>query len=71
MKSFGIASNRQALTGSVCVGHQQTKISLRMSGSLWDGIRQQANKLDVPYQSLMQACWTEKLCVVNGQTQKP
>ncbi|NBP11184.1 MAG: hypothetical protein EBV33_10015, partial [Betaproteobacteria bacterium] len=30
-----------------------TSISLRLSDSLLDGIRQQANKLDVPYQSLM------------------
>ena len=38
-----------------------TSISLRLSDSLLDGIRQQANKLDVPYQSLMQVWLTEKL----------
>ena len=30
-----------------------TSISLRLTDSLLDGIRQEANKLDVPYQSLM------------------
>jgi predicted DNA binding CopG/RHH family protein len=38
-----------------------TSISLRLSDSLLDGIRQQANKLDVPYQSLMKVWLTEKL----------
>jgi len=38
-----------------------TSISLRLSDSLLDGIRQQANKLDVPYQSLMKIWLTEKL----------
>lgn len=38
-----------------------TSISLRMSDSLLDGIRRQANKLDVPYQSLMKVWLTEKL----------
>jgi predicted DNA binding CopG/RHH family protein len=38
-----------------------TSISLRLSDSLLDGIRQQANKMDVPYQSLMKIWLTEKL----------
>jgi len=38
-----------------------TSISIRLSDSLLDGIRQQANKLDVPYQSLMKVWLTEKL----------
>jgi predicted DNA binding CopG/RHH family protein len=38
-----------------------TSISLRLSDSLLVGIRQQANKLDVPYQSLMKIWLTEKL----------
>jgi predicted DNA binding CopG/RHH family protein len=38
-----------------------TSISLRLSDSLLDGIRLQANKLDVPYQSLMKVWLTEKL----------
>mgnify|MGYP003334928837 CR=1 FL=1 len=38
-----------------------TSISLRLSDSLLDGIRQQANMLDVPYQSLMKVWLTEKL----------
>ncbi len=38
-----------------------TSISLRLSDSLLDGIRRQANKLDVPYQSLMKVWLTEKL----------
>ena len=43
-----------------------TSISLRLSDSLLDGIRQQANKLDVPYQSLMKVWLTEKLREANG-----
>ena len=42
-----------------------TSISLRLSDSLLDGIRQQANKLDVPYQSLMKVWLTEKLREAN------
>ena len=42
-----------------------TSISLRLSDSLLDGIRQQANKLDVPYQSLMNVWLTEKLREAN------
>jgi predicted DNA binding CopG/RHH family protein len=38
-----------------------TSISLRLTDSLLNGIRQQANKLDVPYQSLMKVWLTEKL----------
>jgi len=38
-----------------------TSISLRLSDSLLDEVRQQANKLDVPYQSLMKVWLTEKL----------
>ena len=38
-----------------------TSISIRLSDSLLDGIRQQANKLDVPYQSLMKVWLTDKL----------
>ena len=38
-----------------------TSISLRLSDSLLEGIRQQANKLDVPYQSLMKIWLMEKL----------
>ncbi len=38
-----------------------TSISIRLSDSLLDGIRQQANKLDIPYQSLMKVWLTEKL----------
>jgi predicted DNA binding CopG/RHH family protein len=43
-----------------------TSISLRLTDSLLDGIRQEANKLDVPYQSLMKVWLTEKLREVNG-----
>ena len=43
-----------------------TSISLRLSDSLLDGIRQHANKLDVPYQSLMKVWLTEKLREANG-----
>ena len=43
-----------------------TSISLRLSDSLLDGIRQQANKLDVPYQSLMKVWLTEKLREADG-----
>jgi predicted DNA binding CopG/RHH family protein len=45
-----------------------TSISLRLSDSLLDGIRQQANKLDVPYQSLMKIWLTEKLREQGGCT---
>lgn len=38
-----------------------TSISIRLPDSLLEGIRQQANKLDVPYQSLMKVWLTEKL----------
>lgn len=38
-----------------------TSISLRLADSLLHGIRQQANKMDVPYQSLMKIWLTEKL----------
>ena len=38
-----------------------TSISLRLSDSLLEGIRRQANQLDVPYQSLMKIWLTEKL----------
>ena len=38
-----------------------TSISLRLSDSLLERIRQQANKLDVPYQSLMKIWLMEKL----------
>ena len=38
-----------------------TSISIRLSDSLLEGIRQQANKLDVPYQSLMKIWLAEKL----------
>ena len=43
-----------------------TSISLRLTDSLLDGIRQQANKLDVPYQSLMKVWLTEKLREAKG-----
>ena len=43
-----------------------TSISLRLTDSLLDGIRQQAYKLDVPYQSLMKVWLTEKLREANG-----
>ena len=43
-----------------------TSISLRMTVSLLDAIRQQANKLDVPYQSLMKVWLTEKLKETQG-----
>lgn len=43
-----------------------TSISIRLSDSLLDGIRREANKLDVPYQSLMKVWLTEKLREVNG-----
>jgi predicted DNA binding CopG/RHH family protein len=43
-----------------------TSISLRLTDSLLDGIRQQANKLDVPYQSLMKVWLTEKLREADG-----
>ena len=43
-----------------------TSISLRLTDSLLDGIRQQANQLDVPYQSLMKVWLTEKLREANG-----
>lgn len=38
-----------------------TSISLRLSDSLLSGIRREANKLDVPYQSLMKVWLNEKL----------
>ena len=38
-----------------------TSISIRLSDSLLDGIRREANRLDVPYQSLMKVWLTEKL----------
>lgn len=38
-----------------------TSISIRLSDSLLEGIRQEANKLDVPYQSLIKVWLTEKL----------
>ncbi len=44
-----------------------TSISLRLTDSLLEGIRQQANKLDVPYQSLMKVWLTEKLREVDSQ----
>jgi hypothetical protein len=40
-------------------GHHQHLFPI--SGSFLDGIRQEANKLDVPYQSLMKVWLTEKL----------
>lgn len=43
-----------------------TSISLRLTDSLLDGIRQQTNKLDVPNQSLMKGWLTEKLREANG-----
>jgi predicted DNA binding CopG/RHH family protein len=43
-----------------------TSISLRLTDSLLEGIRQQANKLDVPYQSLMKVWLTEKLREAKG-----
>lgn len=43
-----------------------TSISLCLTDSLLDGIRQQANKLDVSYQSLMKVWLTEKLREANG-----
>jgi predicted DNA binding CopG/RHH family protein len=45
-----------------------TSISLRLSDSLLDGIRRQANKLDVPYQSLMKVWLTEKLSEISKRT---
>ena len=45
-----------------------TSISLRLSDSLLDGIRRQANKLDVPYQSLMKVWLTEKLNETSKRT---
>ena len=44
-----------------------TSISLRLTDSLLEGIRQQANKLDVPYQSLMKVWLTEKLREADSQ----
>lgn len=38
-----------------------TSISLRMTESLLDGIKAHANKMDVPYQSLMKVWLAEKL----------
>ena len=38
-----------------------TSISLRLSDSLLEGIRREANRLDVPYQSLMKVWLSEKL----------
>ncbi len=38
-----------------------SSISLGLTDSLLDGIRQQASKLDVPYQSLMKVWLTKKL----------
>ncbi|NBU44857.1 MAG: hypothetical protein EBS37_12355 [Betaproteobacteria bacterium] len=43
-----------------------TSISLRLTDSLLDGIRQQTNKLDVPNQPLMKGWLTEKLREANG-----
>ena len=45
-----------------------TSISLRLSDSLLDGIRRQANKLDVPYQSLMKVWLTKKLGEASKRT---
>ena len=45
-----------------------TSISLRLSDSLLDGIRREANKLDVPYQSLMKVWLTEKLSETSKRT---
>ena len=44
-----------------------TSISLRVSDSLLEGIRQHANRLDVPYQSLMKVWLAEKLKEANSQ----
>jgi predicted DNA binding CopG/RHH family protein len=38
-----------------------TSISLRLSQSILENIKLQANKLDVPYQSLMKIWLAEKL----------
>ena len=54
------ASNMQ-VTKFTNLKPSTTSISLRLSDSLLDGIRRQANKLDVPYQSLMKVWLTEKL----------
>jgi len=37
-----------------------------VTDSLPDGFRQEANEVDVPYQSLMKVWLTEKLREVNG-----
>ena len=44
-----------------------TSISLRLTDSLLEGIRREANKLDVPYQSLMKVWLTEKLGEKSGR----
>ena len=54
-------STRMAVAKFKNLKPSTTSISLRLSDSLLDGIRQQANKLDVPYQSLMKVWLTEKL----------
>jgi predicted DNA binding CopG/RHH family protein len=43
-----------------------TSIFLRLTDSPLHGIHQQANKLDVPYQSLMKVWLTEKLREAHG-----
>ena len=43
-----------------------TIISLRVADSLLDGFRQEANKVDVPHQSVMKVWLTETLRGVNG-----
>ena len=40
-----------------------TSISIRLTDSLLDGIRRQANKVDAPYKSLIKAWLTKKLRV--------
>ena len=59
-------SSKMVLTTFKNLKPSTTSISLRLSDSLLDGIRQQANKLDVPYQSLMKVWLTEKLREANG-----
>ncbi len=43
-----------------------TVISFRVADRLLDGFRQEANKVDVPHQSLMKVWLTETLREVNG-----
>jgi predicted DNA binding CopG/RHH family protein len=58
-KYFDVSKMKMAIFSNL--KPSTTRISLLLSDSLLEGIRQQANKLDVPYQSLMKIWLAEKL----------